>query len=418
MQNKKALVLAVSAALAIPCAFAQKGEEPDSVVVLYGKAYPEIVRPSGKGATAASTACSSTTLATRIASCDVATFAAAPTGTTGIIRRNEMESSNSRLGVRGHEKLGGDLKAIFQLETQFLVDQNTTNFAQRDSFVGLQHKRWGTIKLGRFDTPFKDYGDDISFLGVSSGNFTSTSSVLRRPGFGGSNASRFHERRINSIQYESPDWGPLEFKVMYSTDESDTPTRKPHVWSAGGSWEFGIFEILVGYEIHYDQFGGSRNMPISSMANTSDQSVRSRDKAAEIALKVKLGRHQFEFDANQKKYDETGTAVAGRFRSYKNNSFLALWDARWSQQWRTQIHWVKGTAGTCSLIGFDCSTTGLGGTQTSAGVAYYFSRRTYLFYMASWVKNDFSAQFNTSNAQNVSVGEDLFQHAIGIHHSF
>ena len=62
-----------------------------------------------------------------------------------------MESSNSRFGVRGHEKLGGGLKAVFQLETEFHVDTNDSRFAQRDSFIGLAHDRWGTVKLGRFD---------------------------------------------------------------------------------------------------------------------------------------------------------------------------------------------------------------------------------------------------------------------------
>ena len=45
--QKKALVLAVGAALVMPGAFAQKkaSREPDSVVELYGKVYPEIVHP-------------------------------------------------------------------------------------------------------------------------------------------------------------------------------------------------------------------------------------------------------------------------------------------------------------------------------------------------------------------------------------
>ena len=63
-------------------------------------------------------------------------------------------------------------------------------------FVGAL---FGTIKLGRFDTPFKEYGDDISFLGVSSGNFTSTSALYRRFGFGTSNTARFHERAQNAV---------------------------------------------------------------------------------------------------------------------------------------------------------------------------------------------------------------------------
>src|SRR4029077_3374376 len=166
-----------------------------------GKIYPEVVRQRGRDPTPAS--CT-------IASGCLATFAQQASGTDAIITRNEMESSNSRFGVRGYEKLGGGLRATWQLETQFLVDSNNTAFAARDSWVGLQHDRWGTVKLGRFDTPFKEYGDDISFLGVSSGNFVSTSSILRLFGIGQNSAARFHERGVNAIQYESPGW-PLNF---------------------------------------------------------------------------------------------------------------------------------------------------------------------------------------------------------------
>jgi predicted porin len=411
--QKKALVLALSAAFAVTMAHAAKGggakdeaNEPDSVVELYGKLYPEMIRPSSSGSTPAGT--------------PVATFAAAPTGATSVIKRNEMESSNSRFGVRGTEKLGPELRATWQLETQFLVDSNNTAFAQRDSWVGLQHSRWGTIKLGRFDTPFKEYGDDISFLGVSSGNFTSTSAVLRRPGFGSSNNSRFHERAVNATQYESPEWGGLDFKAQYSTFETDSssPPRRPHFWSFGAKYAMGPFAVLVAHEIHWDRFGLSSNVPVAAMSNVNDPNVRSKDKATSIAFTAKFGAHQFEVDANEKRYDEPGATVTGRARAYKNNSYLALWDARWNKQWRTQVHYVKGTAGSCERVLAVCTTMGLGGSQTSAGVAYYFSPKTYAFLMASWIKNDFSAQFNNENQQSIAVGEDVRQVALGINTAF
>src|SRR5260221_787102 len=231
MYKKKALILAVGAALAMPCAFAQKGgkdrsEDPDSLVELYGKMYPEIVREKGKGAT--DTSCTA-------ANGCLATFAAPASGANAIITRNETASSNSRFGIRGHEKLGGGWRGTYQLETQFLLDKNTTSWAQRDSWVGLNHESFGTIKLGRFDTPFKEYGDDISFLGVSSGNFTSTSAIYRRFGFGTSNAARFHERAQNATQYESPHIGGVDFKAQYSTSETHTavPPRHPPLRSVG-----------------------------------------------------------------------------------------------------------------------------------------------------------------------------------------
>jgi predicted porin len=423
--NKKALVLAIGAALAIPAAYAQKAgggakeEDADSVVVLYGKIYPELVRESGKNPTPAS--CT-------VASGCLATFAQTPSGSDAIIRRTEMESSNSRLGVRGHEKLGHDLRAIWQLETEFHVDNNDSRFAQRDSYVGLASRKFGAVKLGRMDTPFKEYGDDVSFLGVSSGNFVSTSSVLRLFGIGQSSAARFHERRVNAVQYESPDVGPAEFKIQYSTNEAETAAgRKPHVLSMGGQLEFGNLRILAGHEIHWDLLGLSANVGTSSMSNASIASARSKDRATELSVVYKLGIHELEADYEWHEWKEFGqpstTALTalGKVASYKNNSYLLNWQARWSPRWRTQVHYVHATKGECSrtflLAAAPCITDGLDGTMVSAGAAYYFSRRTYLFFLYQQLRNGKSAVF-ASGSQSPSTGEDVTQYAVGMHTSF
>ena len=406
--QKKALVLAVGAVLMATGAYAQKGGgkggEPDSVVELYGKVYPEIYIPDSSGATGSGTA--------------TCTICSPAEGENAVVKRNMIESSNSRFGIRGHERLGGGLKAIFQLETQFLVDQNNTPFAARDSFVGLSHNAFGTVKLGRMDTPFKEYGDDISFLGVSSGNFTSTSTVYRHIGMGGqNNAARFHERRINAIQYESPDIGPAEFKLQWSTNEADTATRKPQVFSAGGQVEFGNFAVLLGYEEHKDLFGLSANVP-TAMRNNNDPLSRSKDEALAFGVKWKWGNHQFEIDGNKKKYEESGQTVTGRVNTYENNAYLFIWEWRLSQQWRAMAHYVRATQGKCTRVNAACNTDGLKGEMFSVGTAYYFSRRTYLFLVYSMVRNDFSARFNPTFDDDVNPGEDIRQLGFGIHTSF
>ena len=406
--QKKALILAVSAAFVMPVAFAKSGDksekaEPDSVVELYGKVYPEIIWPSSSGATDASrTLC---------------TICGSAAGENAIIKRQEVESSNSRFGVRGHERLSGSLKAIWQMETEFHVDSNDSRFAQRDSFVGLSGNAWGTVKLGRMDTPFKEYGDDLSFLGVSSGNFTSTSGIYRHIGFGSqNNAARFHERRVNAVQYETPEWGPFEGKVQWSTNEAKTATRDPRVFSVGGSYEIGPAKVMVGYETHWDLFGLSLNVP-SSMRNSGDQSVRSKDTAIEVGVQVKLGAHTFEVGGNRKKYDEPNS-IAGRVRSYQNNAYEFMWEARWAPNFRTAVQYVKATAGKCSVVDMDCNTGGLEGTQLGVGFAYHFSRKTYLFVMGTLIRNGYSAVFNNSNQQAPNPGEDIRQVAVGLHTAF
>ena len=403
MQNKKLLAVAVGAALVCPAmSFAKELSGDGNVVELYGRLYPELIREYGKDPTPAGTT--------------VSTLSAPPTGTKSIITRNEMESSNSRFGVRGQEGLGRDLKAIFQLETEFHVDSNDSKFAQRDSFVGLSSHAMGTIKLGRMDTPFKTYGDDLSFLGVSSGNFVSSSNVLRKTGFGGNSASSFHLRRANVVQYESPELAGFDGAIQYSTDEADTPTRHPHVWSGAVRWEGGPFVVSLAHEIHWDLFGGSRNVP-TPQSNFNDQSVNSKDHATQGMIQWRAGIHTIEADYIWKEYNENAS-VNGRFSNYKNTAWQVAWDARWNAQWRTGLQYIKSNKGSCSRVNAVCTTDGLDGYQVQAGFDYYFSKKTYLFVMGALLRNGFSATYNNSASQTPSVGEDIEQYALGISHAF
>ena len=406
--QKKRIALAIGALVAASVAQAKDDwDGPNSVVTMYGRVYPEILQPSGSGATDAGT--------------QVATITnGKPSGESGIIKRTEVASSNSRLGFRGYEKLGRDLKVIWQLETEFHVDSNDSAYAQRDSFVGLAGRRWGDIKLGRMDTPFKKWGDQISFLGISSGNFVSTSNVLRKTGFGTNSASSFHLRRVNAFEYESPTFAGFHGALQYSTNETDTSgnnKRAPHVWSGAAEWRGGPFRVALAHEEHWDLFGGSRNVP-SSMSNFNDTNVRSKDKATQLALVWKINKvHQIEADYNRKDYDENAS-IAGRFKHYRNNAYEVIWDARWSPAWRTALEYVHADKGTCERVNAACSTDGLEGSQLQAGFAYYFSRQTYLFAMYSLLKNGFSAQFNNQDLQAPEIGEDIKTWAVGLSHSF
>jgi predicted porin len=97
---------------------------------------------------------------------------------------------------------------------------------------------------------------------------------------------------------------------------------------------------------------------------------------------------------------------------------MFIWDARWNQQWRTAFHYIKATAGSCSRVNAECNTNGLDGEQFALGVAYHFSRRTYLFLMGTYVKNGYSAVYNNSNPQEPNPGEDITQIGLGIHTTF
>jgi predicted porin len=74
----------------------------------------------------------------------------------GTDNKTMANGSGSRLGFRGEEDLGGGLKAFFDLQHRFNINNGAQTNAQRfyqQSFVGLAHKDYGRVWLGRDYTP-------------------------------------------------------------------------------------------------------------------------------------------------------------------------------------------------------------------------------------------------------------------------
>lgn len=390
--KKLPLVLALSAASICTVASAQ------SSVQVYGRLYPFVISESGSGATAAGT--------------PVATLAATPNGTGGVPRVRGMAAGNSHLGFRGKEDVGGGLKAEFQIEGTVEVDNgNSGGFSwNRNTFVGLEGN-FGSIKLGLMDTVFKDYGDTLGILSVSSGTPMSSSNILRKPGFGTSSAARFHERRANSIRYDSPEFaGGFEVGVQVATDEkvSTASQQGPgKTLSLGIKYDKGPIYVALAHEIHDNFFGGSSQSP-GSRRNTAVTGFQasSKDKATQFTIEWRASKqHKFEFDVIVKEYKESPAAV-GRFQSYKNTAYLIGMDNRWNSQWRTAAHYVRSEKGSCTLLGAACSTDGLEGSKLQVGASYYFKRSAFVFVAYDQITNGKSARFSNNEFGTATPGED------------
>jgi predicted porin len=415
--NRKVMAFAVGGALAAPGAYAQVTSKAGSDWEFYGKFYPELTHASGTGATAPGTTGLSSLVGTL--------------GGNAIVSRWEMQPSNTYLGFRGSKDIGQGSKAIWQLEQAVSVDQGDGKpLGNRDTFVGVS-SGYGTIRLGNMDTPFKKAGDVLGFLGVSSGNFVSTSNMLRKTGFGASSSSSFHLRRANAVDLASPKiLGGLSTAAQYSIGNPDettitnSPKRNPHVASWTVKWEQGPLYAAFMQEAHFDLFGGSKNAPAAA-SNAADAGVRSKDIANQVAVVYKIGPHSFEADYIKKSYKENaeGSVAAnptGRFVNYKNNTWMLVVDSRWNSKWRTAAHYIRSGAGSCELFNATCTTNGLEGTQISVGAAYYLDPAMYIFGLASKVTNDQAARFNNSTQGPTAPnpGEDIKQGSIGLAYIF
>jgi predicted porin len=396
--KKLPMIVALGAASLCSIAAAQN-------VQVYGRLYPFMMRESGSGASATGTA--------------VSTLSPAATGTNAATGITAMSAGNSNLGFRGSEDLGDGLKATYQLEGVVAIDDGGATVPYRfgrNTWVGLEGK-FGTVRLGNMDTVFKEYGDTLGMLGVSSGTFMSTSDVLRKTGFGTNSASSFHLRRTNSVQYQSMEIGGFQFGAQWSSNEAPVGVRDPKVISVGVKYDMGPFYFALAHEIHDDLFGGSRNAP-GSQSNFNDNSVSSKDKATEFVVEWRpMKGTRIEFDIVKKEYKENPT-VTGRFQSYKNTAYLLAMDTRVGDLWRIGAHFVKASAGSCSRLNAACSTDGLNGTKMSLGVAYYVSKRTYLFGDVDQIRNGRSARYSNVEFDAPNPGEDIRHIAFGISHGF
>ena len=171
---------------------------------------------------------------------------------------NRLSSNSSRLGVRGNEYLGAGQVAIFQIESSINGDTNAGNLGGRETYVGLQGD-WGTLKLGRYLTPY----DDI--LPIFGNAPTLTTSILSTAAIWAQGPltkvqGGFDARLGNSIRYETPPLGGFLGEMQYSTRDSSgnadsadngdhtSELRHAYVVSFGAFYSKGPLDLGAAYE--------------------------------------------------------------------------------------------------------------------------------------------------------------------------
>ncbi|MFM7026801.1 MAG: porin [Limnohabitans sp.] len=193
--------------------------------------------------------------------------------------RMNLSSNASRLGFRGSKKIG-DLTGIWQIEqeVQFNLsnDKGDTNnrLASRDTFAGIQGN-FGTVRVGKFDTPFKVAREAFNLFGDQLGDMRNLTRV------GG---ARFDERLNNMLEYQSPVMSGLQARIAYSfhsgnfANSASGVDKKEDATSLSLSYKSGDFDGSLAYESY-----GADN-PL----NSSGTIVYGKRDATRAALSYKL----------------------------------------------------------------------------------------------------------------------------------
>ena len=347
--------------------------EPDSVVEMYGTVFPFFDAAEVTGATAPAPA----TRPNQVA-------ASAYTGVNDP-RRNRISAGTSNWGFRGFETLAPGLKAVWQLESGFQIDQNSgPGLGARNSKLGLASPMWGEVFLGQWDTPYKFISLAINPL--RGGYVFDYTPIMGNPGFGvpatttqftriGAKPDAAFDKRVgNSVQYWTPKWGGLSVRAGYSVDEGTGPVvaggpiARPTILSAAAIYDVGPLSVRYAYEQHRDYFGLSQ---LGGGAAGTATNPSSKDRAHKAVIVWKVGNTRVAGALERLEY-RNEDRILGNVGEFKRTAYYVLVEQRVGEGsfWGS---YSRAADGSCTRVGGpSCITEGLGANYWALGYVTTF----------------------------------------------
>ena len=276
---------------------------------------------------------------------------------TGLIKETGSDvrmgsNEDSRIGFKGTEELGSGMKATFQLERRFSLN-NGTKFSGNDALdilqgedpdgedgvewqgaanVGLQGEAWGAVRLGRVnDIAIENFGtlDPFAYYGVGSA-------------MGGYNIL-YSEELANTIRYDSPSWAGFGINLSYTLGHEThgaenriyddygndgfgiglkydngplmltanydrlADSDKSWLWNAGGAYTYQGFKVSVGYQ--------STKVKSAAAYVLADVDSEIDQKDWLVGLQYNTGPHTVKFSYNRGEV-ESHTEYDGKANKY------------------------------------------------------------------------------------------------------
>ncbi len=340
-----------------------------------------------------------------------------------------VADGSSRFILSGSEDLGGGLRANFQADTRFRVDDNggaptSSPLATGNTFVGLSGG-FGALQLGKLDTHYclgsDTHGSRATALQASScgvlgyvpvqAGFTAAAATAGAPAVGAGSpvAIANASRSVNTLRYTTPNFGGFTAQVNYSTawagsdgDVGDAGKGR----AAHGALNYAAGPLRAGLSL-WDARSESR----LAAAARNDQ----RAMTAMVDWNFGMGSVGLTWDRSR-----VNAAAAGGAVSENERDALSV-----------PVTFKLGT-GTLLATYTRAADVEVGGAKVantganlwSVGYDYPLSRRTSVGVSYARLDNEAGAgyQLYTQGAlngtRNNSVGQDANQFYVGVRHTF
>jgi predicted porin len=330
------------------------------------------------------------------------------TGSTTAVQgttNNKISSNATRIGFKGAENLGDGLSAIWQIESAVAMDNAGGTLASRNSYAGLSSLSYGTLLLGRYDTPYKISARKLDNFSDSIGDNRS-----RFGSVSGTSASiAFDGREPDIISYTSQKMAGFSGAIAYANlnQSATTANTKANVLSLSGMYDDGTLYGTLAYESH-----------------TLD-TVRIGGKETALRAGLDYKMNDFNFGMAYEKTDDTlGGAATPAACAALTQGANCLGHNAWYVTGKYSFG--KNALKTAyTQVGNLGSKANSDAKQYSLGFEHHLSKRTMLFAVYTRLNNSTAANyalgnasFSTSAAASVGAGAHPSALSFGMRHAF
>lgn len=331
----------------------------------------------------------------------------------------------SRFGMTGIEDLGGNLKAIFTLESG--VNLNNGQFGQggtefgRQAFVGLKSDQLGMLAFGRqYDMVF--YFPEPLTAGSLVGG-----PVGMHPGDIDNAANTV--RLNNSVRYMSPSYRGFSFGGEYSLGGVAGNFTANSGYSLGAGYTGGSLKVGAAFEYFKNPTATAGNGFFTAYANGASPLSQSLNKAystaqayqvAIVAANYLIGAATLAASFSNVQYANLGPGFLNGTAIFNNFDIGAAY----------QITPYLSAAVSYEYLKANSVTTDRGTTvgnqhynQVSLVVDYFLSKRTDVYFGAGWQRASGTSSLGTAAVANIdNLGDSSTNQQtlvrIGIRHKF
>ncbi|MES2772199.1 MAG: porin [Pseudomonadota bacterium] len=366
--------------------------------------------------------------------------------------RSRISSNSSYIGFKGAEDLGNGLRAVFQIESQFAVDNATNNssgntsgigtIATRDTYVGVASNDLGAVQLGFLSTPHRlisanydvmpgstggaGYNALLGHINIGASRATNGTTANTFAGVSNTAVSNINAIfRTQGIGYNSPSFSGVSAALFYSPNENKPNSlaasgeTNPSVWNAALKYDGGAFKAAYSVLTQYDS--ASTNAAGNRLLSQLLAGMYTIDNATTVSLMYNRNEQALDGNDNSSSPSLVKNAV-----------------------WWLGVRHVMGAHELAAsyAVANDGSVTNTGTNATPATAdergakmiglryGYNFSKRTQAYAMYSKINNkangiyDFGAGTALNNSQAASntnaigAGADPRAFGIGLRHSF